>query len=105
MLHVDDYLNDVGSADPVALVYLAHARRPAIEINRAWMAENAPYVTWRGKRYRCVGASRLGDVWLKGDGPPSAYYDHRVDVTELSEWRWPQAESSSPSISPPQVDR
>lgn len=28
----------------------------------------------------------MGDVWLKGDGPPNAFYDHRVDIDELSDW-------------------
>lgn len=53
------------------------------------MARNAPLVKWQGKEYRCVGASRLGDVWLKGDGPANAHYDYRVDVAELSGWRRP----------------
>lgn len=88
MLHVDDYLNSP-DADPIAKEFLNHARRPAGEQNRPWMAKNAPTVKWQGKEYRCVGASRLGDVWLKGDGPPNAFYDYRVDVAELSGWRKP----------------
>ncbi len=88
MLHVDDYL-DSGIADPIAKEFLEHARRPAINKDGAWLARNRPIVTWRGSDYLCVGASRLGDVWLKGDGPDNAFYDHRVDVAELSNWRRP----------------
>lgn len=94
MLHVDDYL-DGPNPDPVAKEFLEHARRPAFHQNKRWLADNAPTVTWQGKQYRCVGASRLGDVWLKGDGPPNAYYDHRVEITELSDWRRPDNGTSS----------
>jgi hypothetical protein len=88
MLHVDDYL-DGPSPDPIAKEFLEHARRPAVEKDNAWLKANAPNVTWRGREYICVGASRLGDVWLKGDGPTNAFYDHRVDVAELSGWAKP----------------
>lgn len=88
MRHVDEYL-DSQDADPIAKEFLEHARRPAITKDHKWLADNAPSVMWQGKRYRCVGASRLGDVWLKGDGEPNAYYDHRVDVAELSAWERP----------------
>lgn len=83
-MHVDDYLESP-DADPVAKEFLEHARRTAGEKDHQWLQANRPYVTWRGRVYLCVGASRLGDVWLKGDGEGS-YYDHRVDVAELSNW-------------------
>lgn len=89
MTHVDDYL-DSSNADPIAKEFLEHARRPAAEKDNTWLHAHAPTVTWRGKQYRCVGASRLGDVWLKGDGPRNAFYDHRVDVADLSDWRRPE---------------
>jgi len=92
MLHVDDYLDSPG-ADPIAKEFLEHARRPAIEKDHVWLTRNRPFVTWRGRVYLCVGASRLGDVWLKGDGPPNAFYDHRVDIAELSNWERGSSES------------
>jgi len=84
MTHVDDYLESE-YADPVAKEFLEHARRPAIDQNRDWLNSHMPTVTWRGRRYRCTGASRLGDVWLR-DFASSSYYDHRVDIDELSGW-------------------
>lgn len=51
-----------------------------------WLIQHKLTVEWRRKRYECMSASRLGDVWLKSNGSQS-YYDHRVDVTELSKWR------------------
>lgn len=92
MKHVDVYL-DSEDADPIAREYLEHARRPAVMKDHAWLRDNAPFVTWRAQEYRCVGASVLGDVWLKevstyGDG--GNHYDKRVDVAELSGWRKPE---------------
>lgn len=88
MLHVDDYL-DGPSPDPIAKEFLEHARRPAVEKDHAWLEANMPDVDWRGRTYLCVGASRLGDVWLrdKRELVTAAFYDHRVDVAELSNWR------------------
>ncbi len=94
-LHVDDYL-DGPNPDPIAKEFLEHARRSAMEKDHAWLQANRPLVTWRGRVYVCVGASRLGDVWLKGDGPATAFYDHRVNVAELLNW-----ERCSPGRAPP----
>lgn len=69
-------------------------RLPAAHKDYAWLKANQPSVMWQGKRYRCVGASRLGDVWLKGDGPLNAFYDHRVDIAELYEWQRPVREEN-----------
>jgi hypothetical protein len=91
MTHVDDYIESP-DADPIARIYLRHARQHVIHQDKKWLADNAPWVTWKGKQYRCVGASRLGDVWLKTSPNtlnPNAFYDYRVDVAELSEWAKP----------------
>ncbi len=93
MLHVDDWLDDPANKDHIAHEFLEHARRPAIDQDPKWLRANQPYVTWRGRVYLCVGASRMGDVWLKGDGGPNAFYDHRVDIAELSDWEMDQGES------------
>ncbi len=91
MRHVDDYL-DSEDADPIAREYLEHARRPAIMKDHAWLRDHAPFVTWRDEEWRCVGASTMGDGWLKSastyaDGVN--HYDKRVDIAELSGWRRP----------------
>jgi hypothetical protein len=99
--HVDEFL-DREDGDPVAREYLSHARRPAILADRVWLHANAPFVTWRDKEYRCVGASTLGDVWLKdceAFGGGGSFYDHRVSIDELSGWRAP------PHPMPASIDR
>jgi hypothetical protein len=90
-LHVDDYISSP-SADPVAKEFLQHARLPSIKQDYKWLRANSPLVTWQGAQYRCVGASRLGDVWLKSlNGPdPDSYYDYRVSISELSGWTRPE---------------
>jgi hypothetical protein len=84
MTHVDDYLESP-AADPIAKEFLGHSRRPAVDKDVDWLEKNMPFVTWRGRRYLCTGASRLGDVWLRELGS-TRYYDHRVAVDELSNW-------------------
>lgn len=86
MKHVDDYLDEPGG-DPIAKQFLEHARRPAMDKDHAWLKANSPTVTWRGGRFLCVGASRLGDVWLREFNLTGAFYDHRVDIAELTDWQ------------------
>jgi ribosomal protein S27AE len=51
-----------------------------------WLKRYCLTVEWRGKRYICSGASRLGDVWLRKPGSEN-YYDYRVELAELSNWK------------------
>jgi hypothetical protein len=89
VIHVHDWLDDPANKDHLAREFLEHARRPAIDKDHAWLAQNRPTAMWRGKRYPVVGASRLGDVWLKDpdDQYLGAFYTHRVDIAELTEWQ------------------
>jgi hypothetical protein len=41
---------------------------------------------WKGRLVHCTGASSMGDVWLRDKGSTN-FYDHRVTVTELSNWK------------------
>lgn len=44
------------------------------------------FCQYKGKRYRCTGASRMGDVWLAEDFSRDSGYDLRVNVGECSDW-------------------
>lgn len=44
------------------------------------------FCMYKGERYRCTGASRMGDVWLHSDFSQDTGYEHRVDVEECSDW-------------------
>lgn len=90
MTHVDDWLDTepANEAEAYAKRVLAIARMPALE---QWelpkdQREQPLFCTYRGKRYRCIGASRLGDVWLTTDFTAIYGYELRVDVAECGEW-------------------
>ena len=70
----------------LAKIFLEHYRRPAIDVDYKWIAKNPIFCTYQDKRYRCVGASRFGDVWLNKDFKKENGYDKRVFVDDCSEW-------------------
>ena len=70
-------------------ISLKHGLRlPAIlQIDFAeWIGQFKLFCSWKGKRYRVTGASRLGDIWLTSDFCKETGYEHRVDLTECSDW-------------------
>jgi hypothetical protein len=90
-MHVDDWIDSPTVAtDPTAYAkfVLSHMRLPAWKQNafEPWMKQFKLFCTWGGARYRCTGASRLGDVWLSTDLSGERGYEHRVDVLKCSEW-------------------
>jgi hypothetical protein len=91
-LHVYDWLElpPTNNAEKDAKEWLDKFTRPAYtkltEGINDWLARYRVTVEWKGKRYTCSGASRMGDVWLKTEGSAN-YYDHRVNVEDLSNWK------------------
>lgn len=87
MKHVYDWLDEPAQneGEAAAKEWLDKATRPAIGVDHPWLDARILSCEWRGKRYRCTGASRMGDVWIKKKGSRN-HYDHRVDVEELSGW-------------------
>lgn len=87
-IHIYDWIESPAKndAERQAKEWLDQFTRPAHIKNEEWLARYRVTVEWRGKRYTCSGASRMGDVWLKTEGSPN-FYDHRVNVEELSKWK------------------
>ena len=89
MIHIDDWLDAPPNSEGEAYAKkcLEIARLPAME---RWSLPDSGnfklFCTFRGNRYRCTGASRMGDVWLAKNFSRDTGYDHRVDVAECSEW-------------------
>jgi hypothetical protein len=90
--HIDDWIDFAVSNTDKSLHYAAFvldfARRPAMykfTFNK-WMNQFKLFATWKDRRYRVTGASRMGDVWLAEDFNRETGYDHRVNVNELSLW-------------------
>lgn len=86
-MHVDDYIDDY-DGDAYARWVLHHFRLPANLQNAfaPFMREHHLYCTHANKRWRVIGASRMGDVWLTTDFSRDHGYDLRVLVTECSGW-------------------
>lgn len=89
--HVDDWLDSptlVDEGEIYAKFVLDFKRMPAWKqvAYAPWMGQFRLYCTYHGKRYRCTGASRLGDVWLATDHDREQGYDLRVNVSYCSDW-------------------
>lgn len=90
--HIDDWLETaVMSQDDgtrYAAFFLHHARLSAVaQIAFApYLGQIRLFCTYKGARYRCTGASRLGDVWLARDHERDTGYDLRVAVDECKLW-------------------
>jgi hypothetical protein len=83
--HVDDFIDDP-STDRYAAHWFEAFRRPAIDKLRE-PNDAKLFATYRGKRWRVMGCSRLGDVWLNETTHlPENGYVLRVDVDACSEW-------------------
>lgn len=93
MPHVDDFIDGAYTAhDDAAANYarffLMLKRLPA-GLQRAFDAQIRPYrlfCTHAGVRWRCTGASRMGDVWLAADPTQEHGYDERVNIATCSDW-------------------
>lgn len=90
--HIDDWLDKRHANPPTddgerfALEWLEHFRRPAGEKDYAWLDGHPLFCTYKLQRYRCIGASRMGDVWLTSHFERTNGYDLRVDVADCNQW-------------------
>lgn len=53
---------------------------------KPFMKDNLLFCIYQSKQYRCIGASRMGDVWLTSKFENENGYEHRVDFNDCSEW-------------------
>jgi hypothetical protein len=86
--HADHFIWSDPGADPYAQWMLAFFRLPALAQARwaRFMSDRRLFCTFEEKRFRVIGASRLGDVWLASDFAREAGYDKRVSVRDCSAW-------------------
>jgi hypothetical protein len=90
-MHIDDFIDDLHS-DPYAAWVFSHLRLPALQRIRfgKFMTEHKLFCSYGlgdgSRRYRVIGASRLGDVWLTSDFTRDTGYELRVDVEHCSAW-------------------
>ena len=90
MKHVDDFIDDVCVAkeERYAQFFFFLHRLPAWQQAHyaPWISQYKLFCTWKGRRWRVTGASRMGDIWLADNFKRDVGYDHRVDLEECSEW-------------------
>lgn len=91
--HVDDFIDDsLGTLNDKNAQYARwmfnHFRLPAslrYDFDK-FMKDYKLFCTYKNKKYRVTGASRLGDVWLNKDFTADHGYNLRVSVDQCSEW-------------------
>jgi hypothetical protein len=89
MKHVDDWLDEPprDEDERLAKEWLEHFRRPAVQKDYHWLMARIVTCTYEGSRWRCCGASTMGDIWLTKSHARDAHYDLRVDVEECTDWK------------------
>ena len=88
-IHIDDWLNQEvfrGEVLEDVRTWLEHFRRPAIHKDYEFLNSWKLFCVYEGKKYRCTGCSRMGDVWIISDFKRETGYDHRVDMAGLTDW-------------------
>lgn len=84
-MHVDDFVAHSQSPDYASWI-LMHFRLPAVMQAkfRDIMKDRKLFCSRAGHRYRVIGASRMGDIWLTKDFSRDAGYDERVDIADCT---------------------
>ena len=93
--HIDHFINfgsktlgEWSEMEIYARWVINHFRLPAVTMNALWsiMRNHKLFCTYEGVKYRVIGASRLGDLWLAKDFTKEVGYDKRVDWRKCSNW-------------------
>ena len=104
MLHIDDWL-DTPSEDPeiiLAKEFLEYCRRPAMDKEDSWLRANPLFCTYKEERWKVLGASRMGDVWLTKHFDRIYGYDIRIYISECSNFsKTSEYESNSKDLTQP----
>jgi hypothetical protein len=87
-IHVYDWLDlpPKDDGEKVAKEWLEQFVKPAEDKDHAWLNSHRLTCEYEGERYRCVGASAMGDVWLTSKIRNPVGYEKRVEVESLSNW-------------------
>lgn len=93
-MHIDEWIDDpiIPSNDNFGIRYakwfFVWKRMPAwLQLSVNEFYNNAKlFCIYKSNKYRCTGASSMGDVWLVEDFKREYGYDLRVNVEECSNW-------------------
>jgi len=92
--HVDDFIRmHTHNEGEIYAAWLLMFHRLPAAMKLKFSSLLAPcklFCTWQSERFEVVGASRLGDVWLKrlplDSQASTCNFDHRAAVSECSHW-------------------
>ncbi len=90
-MHIDEWIDRVDDVPeeenyPTFFFMLYRLNEVLKERWRPIIEKYKLFCTYKNKRYRVTGCSRLGDVWLDNNFNATHGYKHRVDVLECSNW-------------------
>jgi hypothetical protein len=94
--HVDDWIDTSFCKDEYPRwFFFLHRLAAVYQMDwRQWISQYKLFCTYQGIRYRCTGASRMGDIWLAEDHNRETGYDLRVSYTDCTDWA-PTADGSA----------
>lgn len=91
-MSVQDWIDGISTEDDFGTMYakwwMNSMLAPAawLQSFRKVMKDINLFCTYKGKRWRVTGGSRLGDIWLTSDPTKDIGYEERVYVTECDQW-------------------
>lgn len=93
-IHVDNFIdfgsrhNNDDEAEVYARYVLLHFRLNAVcrSAFRHYINQMPLYCTWDNRRWKVIGASRMGDIWLTSKFADERGYETRVVIDECSTW-------------------
>lgn len=87
-MHVDDFIEQNCGQDQYARWFLLlHRLPPSLFYDfEKWISQYKLFCTFENKRWRVIGASCMGDVWLTKNFNRESGYDKRVDPELCTDW-------------------
>lgn len=100
--HIDDWIEQppTSEGERLAKDWLDEFRKPAHAADHVWLESVTLTCLYEGERYRCVGASRMGDVWLSPNLKSPIGYEVRADVGDCSAWERSDADDPTTARAP-----
>lgn len=93
MKHIDEWIEEVAMSNDENAKYAAfffHLKRLPAVLRMGFESQTKQFklfCTYAGEKYRCTGASRMGDIWLTSNFEQEIGYEKRVDVELCAGWR------------------
>ena len=88
--HIDNFIEEpFGTQEEKYAKWILHHFRLSAHLQmifKQFMSKHKLFGTYKSKKYRVTGASRLGDVWITSNFNQDTGYDLRVDAEDISNW-------------------